>query len=285
MDPMTMGLISQFGGMALKGMFKQNNPYLEAQKTAQNSARRQAMYHEQLFKDQRAQADRMRPTYEKLQQRSMEAATKPVTNTSMYKNLGPLAGILQAQGDASSAAAARSAGSRGLYGGQQQGVVDASRNATNSAIAKSMADYVGNYESAEPARIAGAAQAAGNAYQTGIASADQALSGATNNYNNVAQYGQQIGAAQQAARDAADAQHAQLMQLLGGYFGNQAEMRQQDKDIAQRKASSDTFNERMRNMGAGSREQRPGMAPNGEVIPYGYMWNPMTNTIDYIGGF
>jgi len=283
MDPMTMGLISQLGGMALKGMFKQNNPYLEAQKSAQNNARRQAMYHEQLFKDQRAQADRMRPTYEKLQQRSFEAATKPVTNTAMYKNLGPLAGILQAQGDASNAASAQSASSRGLYGGQQQGVFDASRNATNAAITKSMADYVSNYESQEPARIAAAAQGAGSAYQAGIAGADQALNSASNNWNTVGQYGQQIGAAQQAARDAADAQHAQLMQLLGGYYGNQAEMRQQDKDLAQRRKEAADYNKSLREMGRG--EYKSGTAPNGQVIPYGYIWNPMTGTMDYIGGF
>lgn len=281
MDPMTMGLLSQFGGMALKGMFKQNNPYLEAQKSAQNNARRQAMYHEQLFKDQRAQADRMRPTYEKLQQRSFEAATKPVTNTAMYKNLGPLAGILQAQGDASNAAGAQSAASRGLYGGQQQGVFDASRNATNAAITKSMADYVGNYESQEPARIAAAAQGAGNAYQAGIAGADQALNSASNNWNTVGQYGQQIGAAQQAARDAADAQHAQLMQLLGGYFGNQMEMKMQDKDLAQRKKQGDDYNNAISRM-----NKTTNYDPyTGKPIPDGYVYDPYTGTVRLMEGY
>lgn len=239
MDPMTMGLVSQVGGQFLQGLFKPKyNPYMQMQQEALNAQRRMQPYHQKMMQNSIDQYERYKPIHDKMTNMSIESAMKPLTSTDMFKGVGPLAGILQQQGDAASTAATNTANASGLYGGARAGLQQSATNANNAAITKSLSDFAGNYEANAPQRMAMAAGAAGNQVQAGQAGADSSANNLMNLYGSMQQGMGNLANQWQSAQDASAAGHAGLMQAIGGYFGQQAGNRQFDKALNAQSASN-----------------------------------------------
>jgi hypothetical protein len=190
MDPITAGLITNVIGSAFKPK-AQYNPMMQHQMAAMNAKKSYIPYFNDLIKQGSGLQKSYLPKAQKMADMSMENAVKPLSDTDLFKGIGPMAAVLQRQGDA------------------------VTSNAANVASQ----------------RASGMANQGTGMMQNGI----QGAQGAWNDFGETAGA---IGAQQLQAQQMADAQHAQLMNMLSSFWGNQLNNQQFNKNLAAAKAQN-----------------------------------------------
>jgi hypothetical protein len=230
MDPITAGLITNVVGSAFKPK-AQYNPMMQHQMAAMNAKKSYIPYFNNLIKQGSGLQQSYLPKAQKMADMSIEAANKPLSDTDMFKGVGAASAVLQRQGDAVNSNVANVGSQRGLYnpmGGVLGSGLDPNA-ATNSAIAGNLANFAGQYEMSKPDRLNNAYNIANGMASQGTGMMQGGISGAQNAWGDFGREAGQIGAQQLQAQQAAQAQHAQLMNLLGTYWGNQYSNQQFNK--------------------------------------------------------
>jgi hypothetical protein len=249
MDPITAGLITNVVGSAFKPK-AQYNPMMQHQMAAMNAKKSYIPYFNDLIKQGSGLQQSYLPKAQKMADMSIEAANKPLSDTDLFKGVGAASAVLQRQGDAVNSNVANVGSQRGLYnpmGGVLGTGLDPNA-ATNSAIAGNLANFAGQYEMSRPERLANAYNIANGMANQGTGMMQGGISGAQNTWSDFGQTAGQIGAQQLQAQQAAQAQHAQLMNLLGTYWGNQYGNQQFNKQAKlQRETNAATIAGGMRN--------------------------------------
>ena len=113
--------------------------------------------------------------------------------------------------------------------------------------------------------MATAAGVAGNQVQAGQAGADASANSLMTLYGNMQQGMGNLANQWQSAQDTAAAQHAGLMQAIGGYYGQQAGNRQFDKALAAQSTSNQRYASSLPGQGSNGRIVIA-TGPNGEPI-------------------
>jgi hypothetical protein len=251
MDPATLGLIANVGSQFLGGLVKKRrNPFESEQYAALNKSRARDKYFDSMLKRGESMAARYEPTMQKMADMSIESATKPLTNTDIFKGVGPAASLLQQQGDAARASATQAATSRGLGGGVAAGMGQSANNAINSAIASNIGNFASNYELSAPQRLAQAQGIASGMYGQGMGLQQGAMAGSDANMDRRMAIGNQINQFNQAAEDEANAMTAGLGSAVGSYFGNQAAQRNMSKQLASQEKMNNDYLARLGQIGA-----------------------------------
>lgn len=251
MDPATLGLIANVGSQFLGGLVKKRrNPFEAEQYAALNRSRSRDRYYDSMLKRGEDMANRYAPTMQKMTDMSIEAATKPLTATDIFRGTGAASSILQQQGDAASAAATRAANARGLGGGIEAGMSGAAQRSVDNAIAGNIGQFASNYELQQPGRLAAAQQLAGGMYGQGLNLQQSAMGGQDQNFANRMNIMNQMNAFNQQAEDEQTALTAGLGQAVGGYFGQRAGERAINKQLAAQEKSQADFLSKLGSIGA-----------------------------------
>jgi hypothetical protein len=240
MDPITAGLITNVVGSAFKPK-AQYNPMMQHQMAAMNAKKSYIPYFNDLIKQGSGLQKSYMPKAQKMADMSIENAVKPLSDTDLFKGIGPMAAVLQRQGDAVTSNAANIGSQRGLYnpmGGWLGSGMDPNAG-TNAAIAAAGAQFANQYELGKQDRLNNAFGIANNMAGQGTNMMQGGINGAQGAWSDFGQEAGNIGAQQLQAQQAANAQHAQLMNMLGTYWGNQYANNQFNKQLGlQREANA-----------------------------------------------
>lgn len=239
MDPITAGLITNVVGSAFKPK-AQYNPMQQQQIAAMNAKKSYIPYFNDLIKQGSGLQQTYMPKAQKMADMSIENANKPLSDTDLFKGIGPMASVLQRQGDAVTSNAANVSSQRGLWnpaGGFLGNGLDPNA-ATNSAIAATGANFANQYELGKQDRLNNAYGIASGMAGQGSNMMQGGIQGAQNSWGDFGNQAGAIGAQQLQAQQMADAQHAQLMNMLGGFWGNQLSNQQFNKNLAANKAQN-----------------------------------------------
>jgi len=264
MDPATLGLIANVGSQFLGGLVKKRrNPFESEQYAALNKSRARDRYFDSMLKRGESMAARYEPTMQKMADINIENANKPLSNSDIFKGVGPAAALLQQQGDAARASATQAATSRGLGGGVSAGMGQSANNAINSAIAGNIGNFASNYELSAPQRLAQAQGIASGMYGQGMGLQQGAMAGSDANMDRRMAIGNQINQFNQAADDEANAMTSALGAGIGGYFGQQAGQRNINKQLASQEKFNNDYLARLGSIGAIGYVPNQGMRSSG----------------------
>lgn len=242
----------------LNNLIKPNkNPYLEQQKSAYNAKRRQMNYFQSMLDKQDARNKKYQPMYDKMTDMAIEGANKPLTNTDIFKGLGPANEILNNNAQAASAAGADMASKAGLQGGARVGLQNSINNTNRSAINKSISDFSNAYELQAPARMAAAASMAGQNYQDSQNQLMSMLGGMQQGYNELGNMAAELGNTYNNQLAARQGDQSALMSMLGGMRADQVQRRQFDAQMKQQQAMADAQIKAMQTYGGYGQSYNP----------------------------
>lgn len=234
MDPITGALLTQAGGQLLGGLFKpKNNPYMDRMKMAADRKASYIPYFNDLVNKGQKQQNMFLPQAQKMANMGIEQATKPLTETDVFRGVSPVTSMLQRQGDQVNANIANSASQRGLYGPNGAGVGTGynPNAAMDASIAGTMGQFANDWYNNQGNRLNNAAQLASGMANQGTGMMTQGIGGAQGTWDSYGRDMQSLGEQQMNAENLAQQQHGQFMNLLQGYWGQQNQNSQIAKQI------------------------------------------------------